>query len=1012
MSRKPVHLITIVLVVGFVQIGRADVLDPSLAGWWRFDEGTGTVAADSSGHGLDGVLVSNPIWRQDGVRNGCLFFDGYEAHVRIANHDTLNPLDGSFTILFWSNVEPTPGTRGDTTWDLAVNKRDTGSVGYYVGAQRTQGGPDQTAYRFMLGDTGANRTDTAFVPVPLGEWVFVAAVLDRDQNAQKISVDGGQTWATTTPPAGPIAPVQDLAIGWDIGPNNYWLHGRIDEVALFGRALPDGQIGLIMQEGMTPALAKDSYPKDGAVDVPFDVILSWAPGLYASTHDVYFGASRTDVDAATRANPLGVLLNQNQGALEYGPGRLAFGQTYHWRIDEVNAPPDTTIFKGDLWRFTVEPVGYALAHEHITAMASSSTSAEEGPENTIGGVGLDPDDLHSVDTTEMWLSGVVGAEEAAWIQYKFDNVYSLHQMVVWNHNAMTEPLIGLGIKEATVEYSLDGSAWTALGGVHTFARAPGKADYVSDTTVDFGGEAARYVRITAVNNWGGILQQFGLSEVRFLYIPMRAREPDPASGTTDLAPELALSWRSGRDVARHDVCLGTDEQAVIDGTAPVVAVSAPGFDPGMLDLGQTYFWKVDEVNEAAAISVWEGSVWSFSTQEFVVVDDFEGYTDYEGSLIYEAWIDGWENETGAQVGYLDPPFAEGAIVYSGRQSMPLIYNNAVPLGRSEAERFFDEPQDWTLYGIGTLTLHFRGTLDNQGQMYVKINNSKVPYNGDAGDIARMVWQPWNVDLSKVNANLKSVNKLTIGIEGADATGTLYFDDIRLYPRAVEAPTSAEPNRANLVAHYTLDGTANDSSANGYHGTAVGEPVYVAGVRGQAMQFDGFDDHVLVAHQDRLDPADGSFTVACWANLDPAAGASGNTDWDLALGKRTASSRNGYYLGAQRSQGNAGQAGWKFMLGNTAAQRVDTPFALVPLGEWVFVAGVLDRDQNVHRISIDGGLTWATATPPAGVIAPGTDLTIGWDIGQNNYWFHGTIDEVRIYDKALSDEEVAWLAGGR
>jgi hypothetical protein len=69
-------------------------------------------------------------------------------------------------------------------------------------------------------------------------------------------------------------------------------------------------------------------------------------------------------------------------------------------------------------------------------------------------------------------------------------------------------------------------------------------------------------------------------------------------------------------------------------------------------------------------------------------------------------------------------------------------------------------------------------------------------------------------------------------------------------------------------------------------------------------------------------------------------------------------------------------------------------------------------QNVHKISVDGGRTWRTATPPNGPIVPATDLAIGWDIGQNNYWFRGMIDEVRLYDQALSDAEVLWLAGGR
>ncbi len=1010
MSGKLTHLVVVVLAVSVTGTSLQAAVDPNLVGWWKFDEGAGTVAADSSGNGREGTLLLGPVWRDDGARGGCLFFDGYDDYVRIAQQPALNPGTGSFTILFWSNVDPTPGTRGDTTWDLVVNKRDTGSVGYYVGAQRTQGGDaSHTGYRFMLGNTAAARTDTPFVAVPLGEWVFMAAVLDRGPNVQKISMNGGVNWATTTPPPGAIAPAQDLAIGWDIGPNNYWFHGRIDDVALFNRALSAGQIQRIMEKGMTPELANAPQPGAGAVNMPRDVTLSWSPGLYAATHDLYVGTSLADVSAASRTNPLGVLVGQGQTASTYDLSGRAFGQTYYWRVDEVNAPPTNTIFKGEVWRFTTEPVGHALTTGQITATASSSTSVDEGPVNTVNGSGLAAGDLHAVDLAKMWLSGP-GIEEPAWVRYEFDKAYSLHQMLVWNHNTVTEPLVGFGIKEATIEYSVDGTAWTRLGTSHTFARATGKADYAANTTIDFGGVAAKVVRITAVSNWGGLLKQYGLSEVRFLYVPMSVREPSPASDAKGLDPQLVLSWRPGRHAARHEVYLSTDKQAVLNGTAPVVTVTKPSFEPATLTLAQTYYWKVNEVNEADAVKVWAGDVWSFSTQEYTTVDDFETYTTDEGNRIYNIWIDGWENNTGSQVGSIDPPFVERTIVHAGRQAMPLTYSNATA-AISEAERTFDVPQNWTLHGIVTLTIHFRGTLGNDGKLYAKINGTRVPYNGDPADIARLVWQPWNIDLSAVGGNLTSVKKLTIGIEGANAKGILYIDDIVLSPKATQAAKVVEPNSANLVAYYALDGNPNDSSKNGRNGVLGGAPAYVPGVRGQALEFDGADDHVRVAHHASLNPGAGSMTFTLWSKLDVAPGTAGSTNWDLAVAKRDVGSR-GYYVGADRNQGTATQSGYKFMLGNTTGTRVDTPFVMVPQGEWVFVAAVLDRAQNAHKISVDGGQTWASAKPPTGQIAPVQDLGIGWDIGIKDFWFHGAIDEVRIYSYALSNEEVAWLAGGR
>jgi hypothetical protein len=334
----------------------AQAADTDPVAWWKFDEGTGTVAGDSSGNGMNGTLVSNPVWRQDGMRNGCLFFDGDLAHVRITHHDSLVPRTGSFTILFWANVDVTPAAR-DIDWDLVVNKRDTGSIGYYVGALRTQGGPAETGFRFMLGDTSARRKDTPYVLVTMGEWAYVAAVLDRDQNLQKISIDGGQTWATTTPPIGPIAPTVDLAIGWDIGPNNYWFRGLIDDVRFFNWALSAKEIVIAMEGGKGFPRAMRPVPQDGALLGAAWADLSWMPGSFAGSHNLYFGASFDDVNNGAQAAFVGnvAFASQIVGLPGFpAPEGLVPGTTYYWRVDEVNNAEPNSPWRGDIWSFTVQ----------------------------------------------------------------------------------------------------------------------------------------------------------------------------------------------------------------------------------------------------------------------------------------------------------------------------------------------------------------------------------------------------------------------------------------------------------------------------------------------------------------------------------------------------------------------------------------------------------------------------------------------------------------------------------
>jgi len=93
-----------------------------------------------------------------------------------------------------------------------------------------------------------------------------------------------------------------------------------------------------------PTLAADPDPADEVTDVPRDVVLSWKPGESANTHDVYLGTVFDDVSDADRSDPRGVLAGQGQSPATYEPdNRLDFGQIYYWRIDEVNAPPDSTI---------------------------------------------------------------------------------------------------------------------------------------------------------------------------------------------------------------------------------------------------------------------------------------------------------------------------------------------------------------------------------------------------------------------------------------------------------------------------------------------------------------------------------------------------------------------------------------------------------------------------------------------------------------------------------------------
>jgi hypothetical protein len=219
--------------------------------------------------------------------------------------------------------------------------------------------------------------------------------------------------------------------------------------------------------------------------------------------------------------------------------------------------------------------------------------------------------------------------------------------------------------------------------------------------------------------------------------------------------------------------------------------------PDILELSKTYYWRIDEVNEAHPNSPWKGRVWSFTTTDFVislVIDDFEAYTEdvdiYE-AFIWGVWIGGQaDGKSGSQVGYDVPPFAEKSIVHGGRLSMPLFYDNVASPRYSEAYRTFWPIQDWTANDADTLTMHFHGRPGNsQDSLYVaiedRVGRTTVVTHPDPNAVLTPEWQKWDIPLADLRAagvDLASVKRLYIGVGNRDdpqpgGTGLVFIDDI-------------------------------------------------------------------------------------------------------------------------------------------------------------------------------------------------------------------------------------------
>jgi len=273
----------------------------------------------------------------------------------------------------------------------------------------------------------------------------------------------------------------------------------------------------------------------------------------------------------------------------------------------------------------------------------------------------------------------------------------------------------------------------------------------------------------------------------FVAQDLKAYYPAPANGANDALPDPVLTWLPGQMVTNHHVYFGDSNDTVAQGAAGADKgeVTEPTFAPGNLEPVTTYYWRVDELAAGGAIRT--GDVWSFTT--CLPIDDFESYTDEEGSRIYETWIDGWTNSSGARVGYLEAPFAERTIVHAGMQAMPLDYNNVATPFLSETEREFATAQDWTAGGVDTLVLHVRGRANNgDTPMYVILQDS----SNRTGTVVSSdplvtvdTWTEWSIPLSQFSdagVNLSRVERITLGVgnkanPAKGGAGLLFVDDI-------------------------------------------------------------------------------------------------------------------------------------------------------------------------------------------------------------------------------------------
>jgi hypothetical protein len=195
---------------------------PALA-WWRFDEGSGTIAADASGNGHQATVVGSPPWKP-GIRGSAVALDGFGQYVAVGP----GPIIGSapnFTVEVWIN------------WSGAL-----GLMSIY-----SEAGPSEMLGLFLEDGrpgfstfNGAAQSAKSASTLPMLSWHHVAGVLQPGMGGT-LYVDGvliSSNPSMMTPAPG----VSQTDIGRLAGAGTHFFGGAIDEVRAFSVAKTSQQI--------------------------------------------------------------------------------------------------------------------------------------------------------------------------------------------------------------------------------------------------------------------------------------------------------------------------------------------------------------------------------------------------------------------------------------------------------------------------------------------------------------------------------------------------------------------------------------------------------------------------------------------------------------------------------------------------------------------------------------------------------------------------------------------------
>lgn len=218
------------------------------------------------------------------------------------------------------------------------------------------------------------------------------------------------------------------------------------------------------------------------------------------------------------------------------------------------------------------------------------------------------------------------------------------------------------------------------------------------------------------------------------------------------------------------------------------------------------------------------------------------------------------------------------------------------------------------------------------------------------------------------------------------------------------PAAPVPPPAGQVAWWRAEGDARDTLGN-HHGAPQNGITFTNGVAGAAFQFDGVNDGVIVPHDEALNISSNGFTVEFWMRGDK--NQSGQEANELCLIEKS----HGWvqpYAGWAVQVLSDGRLGWGFGAGGNTFPSVRSPADVLD-GQFHHIAGTYDGtnialyvDGQMHGLTNYSGLVLNNMLP--------VNLGFTWGNGTPRRFFRGDLDEVSVYQRALSAGEIRAIVG--